>query len=97
MGGKGFFLSDPPRQEVMDLPNLRVRAPTPEYMLAMKCVSARFDSLDRDDVTFLIQRLGLISPDAVFEVISRSYPRERVPAETGFFGEEALQDLEDPG
>jgi len=90
---KGFFLSDPPRQEVMDLPNLRVWAPIPEYMLAMKCVSARFDSLDREDVTFLIRRLGLASPEAVFEVICRFYPREQVPARTGFLVEEILQDL----
>jgi hypothetical protein len=89
---RGFFLSDPARQDVMDLPNLRVWAPTPEYMLAMKCASARFDSLDRDDVTFLIRHLGLTSPDAVFEVIGPFYPRERVPARTGFLVEEILQD-----
>jgi hypothetical protein len=89
---KGFFLSDPPRQDVMDLPNLRVWAPTAEYMLAMKCVSARFDSMDREDVVFLIRRLGLRTPDEVFEVIGRFYPRERVPAKTGFLVEEILQE-----
>ena len=59
-------------------------------MLAMKCVSARFDSHDRDDVEFLIRHLGLESPAAVFEVICRYYPRERVPAKTAFFVEEIL-------
>lgn len=33
---KGYFVSDPPRQAVMELSNLRVWAPTPDYMLAMK-------------------------------------------------------------
>ena len=59
---KGFFLSPPPANDVMELSNLRVWAPTAEYMLAMKCVSARFDSHDRDDVIFLIRYLGLRSP-----------------------------------
>ena len=88
---KGFFLSDPPQHEVMELPNLRVWAPAADYMLAMKCVSARFDSHDRGDVEFLVRHLELQSPAAVFEVICRYYPRERVPAKTAFFVEEILQ------
>ena len=72
---KGFFLSDPPRQEVMELPNLRVWAPTPEYMLAMKCVSARFDTHDADDVRFLMEHLALNDPQEVFTVIQRYYPK----------------------
>jgi hypothetical protein len=89
-GAKGFFLSNPPQHEVMELSNLRVWAPTAEYMLAMKCVSARFDSHDRGDVEFLIRLLGLESPAGIFEVICRYYPRENVPAKTAFFVEEIL-------
>ena len=88
---EGFFLADPPRQDVMELPNLRVWAPSADYMLAMKCVSARFDSHDRDDVVFLIRRLGLASPNDVFEIIARYYPRDRVPAKTAFLVEEILE------
>ena len=89
---KGFFLSDPPRHHVMELSNLRVWAPTAEYMLAMKCVSARFDSHDRSDVEYLIRYLGLKSPAAVTEIICRFYPHERVPAKTTFFVEEILDE-----
>jgi len=89
---KGFFLSDPPRHHVMELSNLRVWAPTAEYMLAMKCVSARFDSHDRSDVEYLIRQLGLGSSAAVFEIICRYYPHERVPAKTAFFVEEILDE-----
>lgn len=88
---KDFFLADPPRQDVIELPNLRVWAPSADYMLAMKCVSARFDSHDRDDVVFLIRHLGLTSPTEVFEIISRYYPRERVPAKAAFLVEEILE------
>lgn len=88
---KGFVLSSPPRMQVLELPNLRVWAPTAEYLLAMKCVAARYDTHDADDVAFLIRRLGLVSPDEVFERITRYYPRERVPARTRFLVEELLE------
>ena len=88
---KGFFLADPPRQTVMELSNLRVWAPAADYMLAMKCVSARFDTHDRDDVVFLIAHLGLKTRAQVFEIVSRYYPRNRVPAKTRFLVEEILE------
>lgn len=87
---KGYFLSDPPRQSVIELSNLRVWAPTADYMLAMKCVSARFDTHDRDDVIFLIRHLGLKAASDVLEIVSRYYPKDRVPAKTRFLVEEIL-------
>ena len=88
---KGFFLSDPPRIPVLELPNLRVWAPTPDYMLAMKCVSARFDTHDRGDVEFLIRRLGLEDADAVLRIVARYYPRERIPPKARFLVEELFE------
>lgn len=88
---KGFFLTEPPQQAVMDLSNLRVWAPAADYMLAMKCVSARFDTHDRDDVIFLIRHLDLKAPADVFEIVSRYYPRGRVPPKTRFLVEEVFE------
>ncbi|HEX5136532.1 MAG TPA: hypothetical protein VFY93_06150 [Planctomycetota bacterium] len=93
---KGYFVSEPPRQPVMDLSNLRVWAPVADYMLAMKCVSARFDTHDRDDVVFLIRHLGLKTSSEVFEIVSRYYPKGRVPAKTRFLVEEILGDEPNP-
>lgn len=87
---KGFVLSSPPRVRVLDLPNLRVWAPTADYLLAMKCVAARFDTHDADDVAFLIQHLGLTAPEEVFERITRYYPLQRVPPKARFLVEELL-------
>lgn len=88
---KGFFACNPPRQEVASYSNLRIWAPTAEYMLAMKCVSARYDSADRDDVIFLVKHLGLKSPDEAFAIISKYYPHNSVPAKTAFFVEELFE------
>lgn len=85
---KGFFLREPPRDQVLELSNLRVWAPRADYMLAMKAVSARFDSSDADDVRFLIRWLGLKGASETLTIIERYYPRHRIPARTHFFIEE---------
>jgi hypothetical protein len=88
---KGFFLSDPPRVPVLELSHLRVWAPTPEYMLAMKCVSARFDTHDRDDVAFLIRHLELENPEDVLRIVRRYCPREHIPPKARFLVEELFE------
>ena len=85
---KGFFFKDPPKQEVLELSNLRVWAPAADYMLAMKCISARYDSHDQDDVAFLIKHLELRDKADVFSIIQKYYPNEQIPAKTQFLVEE---------
>ena len=87
---KAYFHVDPPREDVLDLPNLRVWAPTAQYMLAMKCVSARFDSHDLDDTKFLIDYLQIRTPAEVFDIIQSYYPKQIIPPKTQFLVEELL-------
>lgn len=90
---KGYFLGDPPRQTVLELSHLRVWAPPAGYMLAMKCISARFDSHDLDDIRFLIQKLQLKTVAAVFETVEKYYPRKAIPPKTQFVIEEIMEDM----
>lgn len=85
---KAFFLSEPPRIPVMEFPHLKIWAPSADYMLAMKAVSARFDTHDRSDVIFLIRHLQLKSVEEVLEKIAQYYPRAQIPAKTQFLVEE---------
>lgn len=87
---KAFFHADPPREDVLTLPNLRVWAPTAKYMLAMKCISARFDSHDLEDTKFLIEYLQLRTPNDVFDIIQAYYPQRLIPPKTQFLIEELL-------
>lgn len=89
---KGYFLNEPPRVDVLALSNLRVWAPTAQYMLAMKCTSARFDTHDADDVRFLIDYLGLKAPEDVFKIIEDFYPKKAVPVKTQFLVEEIFEE-----
>lgn len=89
---KIYFHVDPPKENVLQFSNLRVWAPTADYMLAMKCISARFDTLDKDDIVFLIQYLNLTTLNEVLDIISKYYPHSQVPAKTQFLLEELFQE-----
>lgn len=90
---KSYFHVDPPKETVIQLSHLRVWAPSADYMLAMKCISARFDARDRDDVEFIIRYLEIDNAERVFEIISRYYPDQMIPPKTRFFVEEVVDSL----
>lgn len=91
---KGFIQGNFARQDVLNLSNLHVWAPDAKYMLAMKCISARWDSSDRDDVIFLVRHLKLTQPQQVFDIIEHYYPHNRIPPKTQYFIEEVVQPAE---
>lgn len=88
---KAYFHVDPPQEEVMEFSHLRIWAPRADYMLAMKCISARFDTYDKDDIKFLIQYLHLKTPEEVFELIFKYYPQSQVPPKSKFLIEELME------
>lgn len=92
-GAKGFLESRFKRESVVSFSNLNIWAPEPTYMLAMKCMSARWDSSDRDDVLFLLNMLKIPSPAQVFNIIRSYYPKDHIPAKTQFFIEEVFEEI----
>jgi hypothetical protein len=75
--------------------NLRIIRPTAEYLLAMKCMAARFPSYttkgDRDDIAFLLNRLGLTDAEAVYKLVEKFYPPERILPKTHFLIREVME------
>ena len=90
-GAKGFLSSHFAREDVAKFSNLLVWAPEARYMLAMKCISARWDTSDRDDVIFLLKYLKINQASAVFSIIQDYYPKAQIPRKTQFFIEEILE------
>ena len=90
-GVKAFVQPGFAREEILSLSHLRVWAPEPRYMLAMKCISARWDSHDRDDVQHLITLLDIRDAQEVFRIIEGFYPKNNIPTKTRFFIEELLE------
>jgi Nucleotidyltransferase of unknown function (DUF6036) len=71
---------------------LRVHIPTPEYLLAMKCMAMRIDDPDADhdiaDIKNLAQLLQIETPEAFFDIIAQFYPAAKITPKTAFGVEE---------
>ena len=90
---KGYIQGEFQRNDILNLSHLRVWAPDARYMLTMKCISARWDSHDRDDVHFLIQFLKLKTAKAIYKIIQNYYPKSRIPPKTQFLIEELMENV----
>ena len=86
-GVKGYLVEHEQRI-FLDLPNLKIFVPDADYLLAMKTLSARADTFDQADVRLLIKRLGLSSPNEVFSIVEKYYPRHQIKPATQYFIEE---------
>ena len=84
---KGFVVQHPQRI-FLDAAHLKVYVPEPDYLLAMKTLAARVDTMDRQDIQFLINKLGLTKPEQVFSILEKYYPRQQVKPATQYFIEE---------
>lgn len=75
----------------LDLPNLKVYIPAPDYLLAMKTLSARADTDDLPDVNFLIEKLELRSPAEVIAIVENYYPNKQIRPATQLMLEELFE------
>ena len=68
----------------LELSHLTVYTAEPEYLLAMKCLSARIgeEFHDVDDIQFLLRYLNLEDPAAAKAILEKYYPLERFPQKT---------------
>ena len=82
-------------KELLRFSNLRIVAPPPAYILAMKCIAARvgLDEHDKEDALFLIRLLELRDSASVLAVVGQHYEQERIPAKTRYFVEELCNEL----
>lgn len=95
-GAKGFASSQSfESKELLAMSHLRVVSPPPDYILAMKCISARVgaDEHDKADAKFLIQHLHLSQPAAVLKAIGKYFEEKRIPAKTQYFVQEIFDEL----
>lgn len=95
---KGFISLREERDTYKDFPNLKVFTATPEYLLAMKCLSLRIGlgSRDMEDIRFLIRHLGIGSAQDLLDRIEKYYPKRQISPKTQFAIEELFEKLENP-
>ena len=87
---KGFLV--PHQQRILfDFPNLKIFVPEPDYLLAMKAISARSNTTDAGDFRFLVDLLQIDNVDAVFDIVEKYYPRQQIKPATQFFIQELFE------
>jgi hypothetical protein len=95
-GIKGFISAKGDYSLFYEDTNLKIFSSTPEYILAMKCISLRLgESRDEEDVIFLIKKLKLKNSCQVFEIIEKYYPNNCVPPKTQYALEEYFEYLKE--
>jgi Nucleotidyltransferase of unknown function (DUF6036) len=72
--------------------HLRLTMPTPEYLLAMKCMASRIGAVrdeadDVNDIIFLIRHLKLKSSEAVMDIVTSYYPKNKIPLKAQYLVE----------
>ncbi len=93
-GVKGFLVEHS-RKVFLNLSHLVVMVADPEYILAMKSLSARIDATDGRDIVFLIKTLKITAIEEVFRIIEKYYPRRIIKPATQFFLEEVFSERAD--
>jgi len=87
-----MFVVEHEKEMFLDLPNLKIFVPAPEYLLAMKVLAARAESFDVDDIKFLVKRLELRTVEDVLRLVENYYPNKNIKSETRFLLEEILEE-----
>jgi hypothetical protein len=79
-------------------PGLRVYVPSPEYLLAMKCMAMRLEenSKDIDDIKYLVNELNFKTPDEVLHIVSAFYPNKQILPKTEFGIIEIMETVNHP-
>lgn len=74
---------------VFDHPHLQVMTTPPEHLLAMKTLAARAVR-DRKDIELLLSHLKITTGQGVWDLVSRYFPDEKIPARSKLLIEDIL-------
>ena len=75
---KGYITEGASKSEFLVLDGLRILTVTPEYLLAMKLMSARHDSKDLEDIEFLLNKLHIKSIDDAVNILTTHFPEDKI-------------------
>ena len=85
---KGFVTENAPSEDFMVLDGLKITVVTPEYLLAMKLMSARYGEKDADDIRFLMNKLEIKTMDEALDILTGFYPENRILPKTMYMVQE---------
>ena len=75
---------------------MRILAPSPQYLLAMKVLSARTGAVsghgDKDDIRFLIDYLKLETAGQVMDIVMQYYDPSRMLPKSSYLVDEIMEE-----
>jgi len=93
-GVKGFLSEKAEFVDYIKLSNLTINVASSEYMLAMKCLSARVDNANEiEDIKYLIKHLNIRDYEQIEQTILKYYPVDRFLVKTKYLLQEVLEDV----
>lgn len=88
---KGFVTPTREMKIFQNMSHLKIFVPSPEYMLAMKCMSVRLaGTKDKDDIIFLLNHLQLKNVNDILDIIQNYFPANMIRPKTEYFLMELL-------
>ena len=90
---KGFVSVTAPREDFLSLPGLKITTVTADYLLAMKLMSARYGETDYNDIRFLVKKLGIMTIEAMHELVLKYYPLEHILPKTQYIIEQLFEEM----
>src|SRR4029079_144343 len=88
-----MFLVPHEKHILLDLSHLKIYIPSPDYLLAMKVLSARAETMDGEDILVLLRELNLQNADEVLEIVKGYYPHKQVKPAARILLEEILKEV----
>lgn len=97
-GVKGFVSGKEKLVEFdYEFEGIRLYVPSPEYLLAMKCMAMRMEEIenksDVEDIKLLIDVIGIKDTERVFEIIESFYPSKRIMPKVQFGVEQIFNEI----
>ncbi|MFA5576555.1 MAG: DUF6036 family nucleotidyltransferase [Tissierellaceae bacterium] len=92
---KGFVNKNIETVEFGTFGNLKIATVTPNYLLAMKLLSARVTGQDYNDIKFLLKKLNITTTDEAYRIIEKVFPVKLILPKTMYVLEQCLEEISD--
>jgi hypothetical protein len=79
-----------PTEDFMEISGLKITAVQPDYLLAMKLLSARIDSKDMGDIVFLMKKLDIKTREQAEAILTNYYPESMILPKSIYVIDECL-------
>jgi hypothetical protein len=92
-GVKGFVGPNAPVENFAAVDGLRIQTVSPEYLLAMKLMSARYGEKDYGDIRFLMKKLDITTSQATSDILLSYFSRTEILPKTQYVIESIIESL----